>query len=40
MIADKARDILNRLGVVDPFSADGDLIARSPIDGSEIGRIR
>ncbi|MDQ3157161.1 MAG: aldehyde dehydrogenase family protein [Actinomycetota bacterium] len=31
--------MLDRLGAGDPFTADGDLIARSPIDGSEIGRL-
>ena len=35
-----ARDILDRLGAGDPFTADGDLVSRSPIDGSELGRLR
>jgi aldehyde dehydrogenase (NAD+) len=39
-IATRTRDILERLGAGDPFTADGDLVARSPIDGSEIGRLR
>ena len=38
-ISKLSRDILARLGAGDPFTADGDLIARSPIDGSEIGRL-
>jgi aldehyde dehydrogenase (NAD+) len=33
-------DIFDRLGVVDPFDADGDLVCRTPIDGSELGRLR
>ena len=37
MIAREAADILERLGVTLP--SDGELIARSPIDGSEIGRV-
>lgn len=39
-IANHAREILQRLGVGDPFTEGGDMIARSPIDGSEIGRLR
>ncbi len=39
-LAGRASDILGRLGAVDPFSADGDLVARSPIDGGELGRLR
>ena len=39
-IATHTKDILARLGVSEPFSADGDLICHSPIDGSEIGRLR
>jgi aldehyde dehydrogenase (NAD+) len=39
-LARRTSDILGRLGAVDPFSADGDLVARSPIDGSELGRLR
>jgi aldehyde dehydrogenase (NAD+) len=35
-----ARDILDRLGAGDPFTQDGDLACVSPIDGSEIGRLR
>ncbi|GAA3510748.1 aldehyde dehydrogenase family protein [Aeromicrobium panaciterrae] len=38
-IATRTKDILGRLGVGDPFTADGDLICHSPIDGSEIGRL-
>jgi aldehyde dehydrogenase (NAD+) len=36
----RVRDILRRLGTGDPFDADGDLTCRSPIDGSELGRLR
>ncbi len=39
-IATRTKDILDRLGAGDPFVADGDLICRSPIDGSELGRLR
>jgi aldehyde dehydrogenase (NAD+) len=35
-----AREILTNLGAGDPFDTDGDLMARSPIDGSELGRLR
>lgn len=37
--ASQARGILVRLGAGDPFSDDGDLVARSPIDGAVIGRL-
>lgn len=37
--ADRARAILHRLGAGDPFTSDGDLVCRSPIDGSELGRL-
>jgi aldehyde dehydrogenase (NAD+) len=39
-IASRTHDILDRLGAGDPFTDDGDLICRSPIDGHEIGRLR
>lgn len=39
-IATHAAGILDRLGAGDPFVADGDLVCRSPIDGSELGRLR
>lgn len=39
-IATQTREILQRLGAGDPFSDSGELIARSPIDGSEIGRLK
>ncbi|WP_412517722.1 aldehyde dehydrogenase family protein [Actinomadura madurae] len=39
-IATRAHDILNRLGAAEPFTPDSDLVSRSPIDGSEIGRLR
>ena len=38
--AQQARDILQRLGAGDPFVDDGDLEARSPIDGGVIGHLR
>jgi aldehyde dehydrogenase (NAD+) len=34
------KDILDRVGVGDPFVADGELIARSPVTGGELGRLR
>ncbi|MEO7262685.1 MAG: aldehyde dehydrogenase family protein, partial [Jatrophihabitantaceae bacterium] len=36
----RTSDILSRLGVGDPFTADGDLSCRSPITGGELGRLR
>ncbi len=39
-IATRTREILTTLGAGDPFTSDGELIARSPIDGSELGRLR
>lgn len=36
----QAREILDRLGAGDPFSPDGDLECRSPIDGGLIGTLR
>lgn len=38
-IASRTQEILTALGAGDPFAADGDMIARSPIDGSELGRL-
>jgi len=35
----RTTQLLERLGVGDPFSADGRLISRSPITGGELGRI-
>lgn len=35
----RSREILATLGAGDPFTADGALIARSPIDGSVLGRL-
>ncbi|HEY2044009.1 MAG TPA: aldehyde dehydrogenase family protein [Jatrophihabitans sp.] len=32
-------EILNRLGVENPFTAEGDLVSRSPITGGELGRL-
>ena len=37
--ATRAREILQRLGAGDPFDRDGSFVARSPIDGQEIGRL-
>ncbi|WP_459985994.1 L-piperidine-6-carboxylate dehydrogenase [Nocardioides sp. AN3] len=39
-VAERAREILERLGAGDPFDVGGDLVARSPIDGAAIGRLR
>jgi aldehyde dehydrogenase (NAD+) len=39
-IAGRTRDILARLGVEDPLDPEGSVVARTPIDGSEIGRLR
>jgi aldehyde dehydrogenase (NAD+) len=39
-ITSTAKDILDRIGVGDPFVADGELIARSPVTGGELGRLR
>lgn len=39
-IAAHSREILERLGAGDPFDPNGDLVCRSPIDGSELGRLR
>ena len=36
-LRDQTREILNRLGV--ELAADGELIARSPVNGAELGRI-
>ncbi|GAA2076518.1 aldehyde dehydrogenase family protein [Aeromicrobium halocynthiae] len=38
-ISTRAREILQRVGAGDPFTGDGALHARSPIDGSTIGRL-
>ncbi len=38
-LSTRARQILAELGAPDPFSPDGDLVATSPVDGSELGRI-
>ncbi|QYJ02651.1 aldehyde dehydrogenase family protein [Nocardioides panacisoli] len=34
-----ARGALERIGAGDPFTSDGELVCRSPIDGSELGRL-
>ncbi len=39
-LTSRTEAILERLGVTDPFSQDGDLSCRSPITGAELGRIR
>ena len=36
----RTAEILSRLGVGTPFTADGDLVSRSPITGGELGRLR
>ncbi len=38
-IGSRARKVLERLGVDDPFDPAGDLVCISPIDGQEIGRL-
>ena len=39
IVTDRAREVLATLGVADPFTDDGALVCRSPIDGAEIGRL-
>ncbi len=39
-IASRVQEIFNRIGAGDPFTTDGDLVCRSPIDGSELGRLQ
>ncbi|HEY0168148.1 MAG TPA: aldehyde dehydrogenase family protein [Jatrophihabitans sp.] len=39
-LVQRTAGILSRLGVGDPFTADGDLSCRSPITGGELGRLR
>ena len=39
-VTTRTGQILSRLGVGDPFTADGDLSCRSPITGGELGRLR
>lgn len=36
----RARQILAELGAADAFMPEGDLVATSPVDGSELGRLR
>ncbi|HJQ03404.1 MAG TPA: aldehyde dehydrogenase family protein [Jatrophihabitans sp.] len=38
-IISRTKEILDRLGVGEVFSADGTLVSRSPITGTEIGRL-
>lgn len=38
-LAARSREILAALGAGDPFTADGALVSRTPIDGSELGRL-
>ncbi|MFJ9317932.1 aldehyde dehydrogenase family protein [Pimelobacter simplex] len=38
-LSTRTREILSALGAGDPFTDDGALVARSPIDGSELGRL-
>ncbi|MFL6160839.1 MAG: aldehyde dehydrogenase family protein [Jatrophihabitantaceae bacterium] len=39
-ITSTTNGILERIGVADPFTDSGELIARSPITGGELGRLR
>lgn len=39
-LAARSREILAVLGADDPFTADGELVATTPVDGSELGRLR
>lgn len=39
-LAARSREILAVLGAGDPFLADGELTATSPVDGAELGRLR
>ncbi len=39
-IAERTHEILARLGVPEPFDPAGSVVARTPIDGSELGRLR
>jgi aldehyde dehydrogenase (NAD+) len=38
-ITQRTNEILDRLGVSNPFDSSGELISRSPITGAELGRI-
>ncbi|MGI8667067.1 MAG: L-piperidine-6-carboxylate dehydrogenase [Jatrophihabitans sp.] len=38
-IASRTQQILDRLGVGNPFTEDGELISRSPVTGAELGRL-
>ncbi|MCX6400835.1 MAG: aldehyde dehydrogenase family protein [Propionibacteriales bacterium] len=38
-LAARTREILDALGAGNPFTTDGDLVARTPIDGSDLGRL-
>ncbi|KRA31533.1 aldehyde dehydrogenase [Nocardioides sp. Root614] len=38
-MAARTREILSALGAGDPFTTDGALVTRSPIDGSDLGRL-
>jgi aldehyde dehydrogenase (NAD+) len=39
-VATRTGEIFERLGAENPFVTDGDLVCRSPIDDSELGRLR
>ncbi len=39
-VGERVKEVFDRLGVPCPLGGDGDLIARTPIDGSELGRLR
>ncbi|MFS0886265.1 aldehyde dehydrogenase family protein [Aeromicrobium sp. 179-A 4D2 NHS] len=38
-IAANVAEVFERIGAPDPFSADGQIVCRTPIDGSELGRV-
>jgi aldehyde dehydrogenase (NAD+) len=39
-VTTKTLETLQRLGVSNPFSSEGDLVSRSPITGQELGRLK
>lgn len=38
-IQQNVAEVFGRIGAPDPFSADGEIVCRTPIDGSELGRL-
>lgn len=38
-VTQNVTEIFERIGAPDPFSADGQIVCRTPIDGSELGRV-